>query len=217
MSNAHYVFAAIFPPLGMPCGFEIDNSHTNGIQCSFEDDVYVGRRRFREEKDRQAGSTKGLMKESGAEIMRISVKSSYIWALLLSFSLISACGRNQGGTPQSEAAPHQPPPSLQTEPPPTDQEIADLKNEWVDPENGKKLSIEVQFQAFLPPDEERAKDRKSGTIPFVITGTLTETRKVAGKDVERQLTGDKVRICIRDKDGNFVLNTIEPLVKLCAS
>jgi hypothetical protein len=140
------------------------------------------------------------------------MKSFYVWTLVLSVALMSGCGRNEGKTPQSKAAPAQPPPSL-----PTDKEITDLKNEWVDPENAKKLSIDVQFAAFLPSEEERARHRKAGTIPFLITGTMLETRKVDGKDVERQLTGDKVHICIRDKDGNIVLNTIEPLVKLCAS
>jgi hypothetical protein len=144
--------------------------------------------------------------------MPVSLKSFYILALLLSFSLISACGRNDTKTPQGKSTPPQPAPSLAT-----DNEIADLKNEWVDPANGRKLSIEIQFDAFLPSDEERAKHRKAGTIPFLITGTMLETRTVAGKDVERHLTGDKVHICIKDKDGNVALNTIEPLIKLCAS
>jgi hypothetical protein len=144
--------------------------------------------------------------------MRASLKAFCTSALLLSFSLISACDRTQGKTPRAEVAPQQPALSI-----PTDKEIADLKREWVDSGHSRKLSLDVQFDAFLPTVEERERHRKAGTIPFLITGTMLETKTVAGKDVERQLTNDKVRICIRDKDGKVVLNTIEPLIKLCAS
>jgi hypothetical protein len=95
-------------------------------------------------------------------------------------------------------------------------ETSELKNEWTDPATGAQLTFDVQFTQYLPAAAEQAEQSKPAGVPFIITGILTETRKVQGKPVQRQITGDKVRICIMDKNGNIVLNTITPLVKLCA-
>lgn len=96
------------------------------------------------------------------------------------------------------------------------EEMSQLKNEWLDPATGKRFTLDVQFSQYLPTAVEREEQTKSGGIQFLITGILTETRNVQGKAVGRQITGDKVRICIMDRNGNVVVNTIQPLVKLCA-
>jgi len=97
----------------------------------------------------------------------------------------------------------------------TDKEMSQLKNVWTDPTSGKQLSFEIEFKPYLPTAPERVEQPNSTGLQFIVTGILIETKNVEGKAFQRQITGDKVHICVTHKKGNIVLNTTAPLVKLC--
>jgi hypothetical protein len=102
---------------------------------------------------------------------------------------------------------------------PSKQELTDLKNEWTDPDTGKKTQIDITFSAMMPSQENSEKYLKSGSVPFHLTSTMTQIWDVDGKEVrkqfKRQLTGHKAQVLIYDSKGKVVLNDTVPQRSLC--
>ncbi len=114
------------------------------------------------------------------------------------------------GAAPEQAAPAKPAVAL----PLTDEEIASLKFQVE--EDGKKIELLAKFEARKLDEREAKRVAKTGKIPYIITGSLTEIREVKGKFVTTP-KADSVSILVLDSANTIVAKRSMSASRLAAT
>lgn len=98
----------------------------------------------------------------------------------------------------------------------TDEEIAGLKETYVNERTKTKYAFSASFLKITPGDKDKSKYVKSGKIPFKMYAALYEIKESVGKQVRKRQNGT-ANIFIQDSDGNVVLTKFMSMEKMCPS
>lgn len=98
----------------------------------------------------------------------------------------------------------------------TDEQIAALLTEWIDPKTQAKLLFSASFGIAGLTPSARAKYVKSGKIPLQIVCQLIEVKEAKGKTLAMRLSGS-AHFYILDPDGKTIEKKTVALDKMCSS
>jgi hypothetical protein len=97
-----------------------------------------------------------------------------------------------------------------------DKDIAAWVTSWEDPKSHHKHTFSAAFGRARVTGRELAKYKKSGKVPFRVTGSLLKLKESRGRVLRQRETGS-AKIVIIDVDGKKIISKSISLAKLCPS
>ena len=88
--------------------------------------------------------------------------------------------------------------------------------QWENPRSNRKYTFSASFGRARVTGRELEKYKKSGKVPFRVTGDLLELKESRGRVLRKRQTGT-AKIVILDVDGKKIISQSISLAKLCPS